>query len=1336
MLVHFFMLNKLKGLIVKNLFFICILYFGLLLAPSSAKLFADPIQELIDGFKDSSPADIQRIAQDKKLPPAERLAACVEEIEKLLSDDEGSRLAQNQDDDDNEEQPIFTEDTANFILATAQQSDSELHQAYALTCLYYGHLEAKMTAQEVIERAVNLFKNGKEDWAKLVALDLLSENSSYTKKIDSKIFVEFFTRVFGMADPIELRLEAYSNFKILGFVGYYDDNQKHVKFIEEESWNQLDAQFKTNHAAATEAAMLSDLGKGSTRKKTRAFALLWGDKELRHKHIETLEAYALDCFHNGNSKAKYNAFEHLWQDAQLKTKHLDMLSAFAIDRLQHGDTNTKNNVFYYLWQNTQLKAKYLDKLTAFVIDRLQHGETYAKNNAFQSLWQDDQIKSKHLPELGTYLVDLLQKGDTIDKKNAFDKLWFEPQLQNSNLEPLGAYLETDLLNGNEDQKSEAFDKLWRVPQLKTKYFDNLVNYNICRLQNNNEWQQKHAFDLLSRETELKPEHSKVLDTYVAASLQNSNPNARINFFSKLWYSPQLKTKYLPLLGSHLADNLKNGDTKDKEIAFDNLWADEKLKANHIGEIGAYLVGLLQNATMNIKLTTFDKLWNDRQLKANHLDALEAFLLEFLLNGDDAHKSAGFKYLWRDAQLKLRNLDALGLYLLRLLKEADSVCEKLEVLLMVSSEPALVEKFASHLSLEDHQLLEQVQKLEHYLRNISDATKPGFDEFLTKFWSRIDRTGREDIIKCLIQSYGAENIGVQELLLLHARAGVGRSSIGRHAEMLSKLKERYEHRPSSLLVRLEKEKDGVNKEFKFIVSPQNLSYIPASQTPQANFEDVKALLGKHSLPEKASTVLSTPQFQQFFTSTSEEAIMLQSMVKKFRTMEPPTGRDRMIVLMIDMYQCKTGMHQAIIDHYSVESEQLPKANLKNIEVWRERLLDTTNPYVTNQVLTGQLGMTREDLGKLILNMLQKGHIFHDHMTELHSDNARRVLAVFGKLVAAEKDVTDKAELGKNLVAVLRALKDLRNPATFCENLCKLCWAYDVYLPANKYGDVLSADATENLIAKLGAKDVEGRGDLAILQNQMRTFVASDPFTSLLNTYEDEEGVKLRELIDGFVTNGWAVGLLNLAELSTKTKLKDAVNRTYDNTKVDKDTELTWRALTKVMMRELPRVKREAINALTDKMLKADDDRNHATMPHDRNHIMGYLGGVIGLRNPNTPPAFDNELNVLTPTVEVNSLQEILDQFHQIYTPQTIIDHVNGMLKRNELCVIDGMTGTNGIWILLSSAAKELLKRQGITETDDDDFEVDNLLYHKKKDKGATTLALALFLTHIGVLELVE
>ena len=537
-------------------------------------------------------------------------------------------------------------------------------------------------------------------------------------------------------------------------------------------------------------------------------------------------------------------------------------------------------------------------------------------------------------------------------------------------------------------------------------------------------------------------------------------------------------------------------------------------------------------------------------------------------------------------------------------------------------------------------------------------------------------------------------------------------------MLAKILEPYEHKLPNIQIAIEGESP---RTFYFELNPQSLVYLPPSLDALTSLEDVDLILGK-DIDNVIQNVRNDTAFKAYFDAPfTDESMMLQAMIQKFKKMGE-FGKERLAGLMLNMFQCDQGQKQAINEHYASESAPLRMADLQNVTTWFLRLQRT---LISNEDLIAAFGQSQQDLVKLLESMLKLEHPFRQYFKNAQSEDGQLLRALLGKIVHEEKDVEDNVELAATLKQALRILINLSDPAHFVENLHKECAIHEIYLPANKFGDQFSSKKIEDLITSLQQSDIEGRGDCATFQQSMRAFVNRQDFKDLLHAFGSEQSDKLRTLVSGFINNSWSVGLLNLMELTAGSTLEQAIDLTYDNTRIDKDVPLTWDNLRTIMMRELLAVKKETINTLVNQITQL----KHTNRPHDVTYLKALLGGAIGLRHPGNAP-FSDSLNFLTDVnTRATTLQGVLDLFHQDFNPVKIIAHFNQMLLDNKLSIVDPRDGRNCIWYYLNMAAKKQLQNRDIPEAVMDEIVVG-------EEKGATQLGFALLLTELGILREID
>jgi hypothetical protein len=591
----------------------------------------------------------------------------------------------------------------------------------------------------------------------------------------------------------------------------------------------------------------------------------------------------------------------------------------------------------------------------------------------------------------------------------------------------------------------------------------------------------------------------------------------------------------------------------------------------------------------------------------------------------------------------------------------------------------------------------------------------------------------DHIDEIVEKYSEHNPRVQELLSLYHKinndeANERPDSIVDYFDLLSKLKENYKHNPIGISLKLNQDQERL---LDFTINEKALSYLPINGQALESLEDVDAILGTNPA-ENLKDIRNSDEFKKYFKAPfSEESMVIQAMIKKFKTMEKEDGLKKLAYLMHDMDQCFKGKNQAIWDHYLIESKPLFMSDLNTITTWFIRLQETQNPYINDADLKSTYQQSRKQLSTLISTMLTQEHIFRRHFTDIKTDDAQRLKALLGSIADLEQhydphNPNDRIILGDTLKQALNILIKLSKPEEFYQNLDHLCKAHKIYLPATKFGDQLSADMIETLIQKLTEENIKGRGDLLKLQDKIRQFVNNDNFMNLLNNFNDENGQKLRMLLNGYIENGWVIGLLNLIELAETNTLNNAIHETFKHTKIDKDVDLTWLNLKKIIMKELITIKRQSINAIAENL----SGKSYAERPHDIAYIEGLIGGIIGLRDSTKTPDFDLFSSEINQNVTSQSLQKIVDLFYEQFTPDTIIDHLESMIKENKLSIIHPETGINIIWAIIRNAVKEQLHLKNINQND---FDFEMLLLDDQQKKNAIKISLALLLEKLDILK---
>ncbi|MDP3532986.1 MAG: hypothetical protein Q8S31_06835 [Alphaproteobacteria bacterium] len=919
---------------------------------------------------------------------------------------------------------------------------------------------------------------------------------------------------------------------------------------------------------------------------------------------------------------------------------------------------------------------------------------------------------------------------------------------------------------DDDIKSSILHSLWKHKEFSKKYCIKIVDF-LFTLP---EYEQKNIqFDILKElwtDPETKELHHESLSNMFIDFLQHIKSSEDINYIdyiiSEILNCIEIKqiTKdklidVLFLMCEQLNNNIKSFILK-------KLWNHKELRKAHCIKIANFLFTLPEYEQKNIQFDILKELWTDPETKKIHHKALSNMFISFLhhttssedtnyiyyiiqelLNYPEIQKFTKYQliYLFLDHIQKNSIIEENYKIFIELTKNEKIFKKNKLVLIKIFKE--YIKKSLNIEELKNKFNTEGNTVRHHFLRNTEfdafniflkqiyipriDAYiifghpfQETYNEFALHFWSIMNNDLKRSLCNNIINIFGAENPRVQELLFLYARENLnGYNPTFTFANLLKKIKEPYTHNLSIQDATLIK---NANEEILHTtINPEIFSYLPISQEALASLDDVDAILGdlntikNEKLINIIKAVRSNHEFQSYFMAPfSEEAIMLQAMIKKFKEMKED-GKERLINLMHQMYQCKKGKNQAIWDQYSIESKLLFTTDLKTIADWLMRLhrIPEENlpaPYKTKSKWVDLINM-----------IIKQDHIFRKHLTDFQTEDAQRLKGLLGYLRYLEQDIdpANHDQLNKNLKNVLKVLVQLSNPDDFYQNLTKLCNAYKIYLPANKFGDHLSINSINVLIQNLKEKDIEGRGDLHKIQTEMDHFVKNQDFIDLLNNFNDENGQKLRELIGGYIINGWSVGLLNLMDLSKTSTLYAAVDEMFKHINIDKDVSLSWANLKKIIMKEIIDLKRQSINALAENIT----NRSYAEIPHSIAYLESLLGGAIGLRNTKKAPDFDS--NPPDSKLTSKSLQEALDLFHEHFTPNTIINHLASMISEKKLSIIDPKTGINIISDLIRMAAQEQLN---IDQTDD----LLDLLYDE--DSGnPKPLAFILLLIKLEILK---
>jgi hypothetical protein len=1047
------------------------------------------------------------------------------------------------------------------------------------------------------------------------------------------------------------------------------------------------------------------------RLKEEANDLLWSHSQaVLYADLET------QCALGRVAKAstdddKASALMAIWNDKSLtrgRAKIYDLTWEIA----EKGTYLPQIIALNLLFDNPAIKKYHYDRLIDLFMHRIRQTNYENKYYAFtkltdiQKIWQEPNLKQDIIDELTAILIDIAKNSKDISiQYDVLGMLWYDSRVHNAEEELKNIIL--NLLQKRTDIDEVFFQKFYNLKNMSESEFD-----KACH---------KKLNDILLDLFRNAPENDQEGKSY---------------YLKLLWKDPQAQKDHFAELLSSLLSLFH--DAKNEKDAYEYLtmiWNNPKAKEENREILISYILDIVSNSQgVYSKIKYLIMLWNDPQIKIEKFN----ILLPITLNAIgqlpyDRNRFIAIRAFWDTPEVKGASYGEIVALFFDFIEKSQDLELRIQAINILSTNADIVILHKELLGDIYQNLMKETPgdgtlKLEAYLA-LGGLFQDSFNEFVIKSWPKMHQDVKRILCQEMMNRFGVENPRIQELLLLYARDGSDFDALSVYANLLQKRKENYKHHPSLLEVRLNED-----QKYHFTLNQEIFSYLPITQEALASLEDVDSILGDDMHEVQAVRDASSPlnygsHFKDFFTLPfTEEAIMLQAMIQKFKKMGP-SGKDRLIVLMMHMEQCKHGKNQAIWDHYLTESRPLFLADLKNCTNWIARLQEVDNKYILDEEIYATCRKTRAELVTLLKNMLKKDHIFGAHLRILKTENAHRLRALLGSIANKERLIPrgDREKLGETLKQALEILVELSLPETFHQKLDFWCDIHDIYPPANKFGDYLTPESLDALIQKLKPSDVEGRGHSPLLQEEMRAFVKSPEFQELLHAFNGEAGEKFRELLGGFVSNGWSVGLLNLMILARDGNLKDAVNIMFDQVTIDKDMPLTWANLKKLILRELADLKRHSIHNLVHDLTGFD----HMQRPHDAWYIESLIGGHIGLNDVKKTPDFD-VWNEIHENVTSKSLQEMLDLFYEDFTPVKIADHLNKMISENKLSIIDPETGANIIWTLLSSSSKEQLRSKNI---DDSVIDVDELLYNTN-GKGATQFALALFLSKLGILREVD
>ncbi|MDP3533039.1 MAG: leucine-rich repeat domain-containing protein, partial [Alphaproteobacteria bacterium] len=480
------------------------------------------------------------------------------------------------------------------------------------------------------------------------------------------------------------------------------------------------------------------------------------------------------------------------------------------------------------------------------------------------------------------------------------------------------------------------------------------------------------------------------------------------------------------------------------------------------------------------------------------------------------------------------------------------------------------------------------------------------------WDRIGIDRQQYISKNLTEKYGADHPRMQEIIKLTAIASnEQKGPLFVYKQLIEKLKENVIHHSKTIEI------DHVtnNQKMIFEFDPNIFSYRPLTQKPLATDSQIYTILN-NKIPKDIQKILKNSSFttelkRYFYPPFTDTGIMLQAIIAKYATMREDEGRKRLCTLIQDLNQCGPGKKQVVLNTYTEEAIAEPLANIEHIK----ELLNSLNEYEENFILINRKRIKKETILDIINTMLKENHIFYNYMIDYTTKNSLKLKKLISQIVL----INDKNDRIKQFCYIMHTLSS--KISTFDKTIDDLCKIYDAYLPANKYGDSFDKDSIEKFIEMIDAKTIKDRwGENITLENvkqQLAKFVESSEFQHILNNFSDTIGYQLRELMDGFMRNGWYLGFLNLYETSIESNLSDAINATYQYVRLDKDISFDLNHLKDRILQDFDCLKIMGINLITSTL----SGKQYNIVPHVSNYLLGLLGGVLGIRPITQLPAYD-------------------------------------------------------------------------------------------------------------------
>ncbi|MDP1724906.1 MAG: hypothetical protein Q8L85_09430 [Alphaproteobacteria bacterium] len=596
----------------------------------------------------------------------------------------------------------------------------------------------------------------------------------------------------------------------------------------------------------------------------------------------------------------------------------------------------------------------------------------------------------------------------------------------------------------------------------------------------------------------------VIEPRLLEILQNTNDKTvKLEALAEFWYNPEVRTSCRDLLNPILLDLMQNAkDETTKYIAIVTLLSDQKSIYEHRNALIHTLLDLAQNAKIDTlrfyAITTLQKLdYLDYYALIHKINAHHNTLMPTLLDPtqntkDEKDPLIAIITLENETQEKIIYYNDLKLDIV--LNGSDGIIRDKAIDSILLSSPKIItqhelilcDTFKKRLNEEpDNMNL----KLKTYLM-FGAPFQEEFDCFIKEHWPIMNNNEKSFLLKDLISLFGAENPRVKELLFLcaHEKDHYDRA-LEVYIDLLLKLEKPFTHNPNVFALKIEGKNE---KTLRFAINSEIFDYFTIkNQEALATLDDVDFILGADT-DITIKTIRNDSDFKSYFTAPfSEESIILQAMIKKFKKMGE-NGKEKLICLMYDMHQNAHTKNKAIIDHYLIESKSLPLAKLKNITDWLIRLKE--NSYLSDEDIKTSFNMSRNQLITLVSDMLKPNHILRRYLTDLNTEEVQLFKALLGSIIELEEHTNpnDQKKLGETLKSALNILLQLSNSKVyikrynvpckkhyiysqstnsenFTNTLNKLCEAHQIYLPANTF-DEQSYSLTFENIKKIFIKEL--------------------------------------------------------------------------------------------------------------------------------------------------------------------------------------------------------------------------------------------------------------------------